>query len=214
MKTNPIRFLPVVIVTCLIYACNNEGKKAETSVTAEVEKTIEDKTNVKGDRQDGPFGVKSGVVTYESKKLDGSLVSTNIFHFDDYGNLLKLEETVDGETSIYMYDQKTSKGLTAFPGRKPSKMSMRQGELNMLVAKHSTSGYVQQDNETIAGKDCIVYANNAQSAEGESKHIYWKHKGVLLKEINRLGTGYILEAVAFEEKALDYDTFSELDAIE
>ena len=213
MKTNSIKILAAVIITCLIFSCKNESRKAETNITDEVEKTIEEKTNIKRDKQDGPFGVKSGVVTYESKKLDGSLVSTNTFYFDDYGNMLKLEETADGETSIYMYDQKASKGITAFPGRKPNKIGMRQGELNMLVAMHSTSGYVQQDNATIAGKDCIVYANNAKSAEGKSKHMYWKHKGVLLKEINRLGTGYILEATTYEEKALNDGVFSELDAI-
>ena len=213
MKTNSIKILAAVIISCLIFSCNNESRKAETNVIDEVEKTIEEKTNIKKDKQDGPFGVKSGVVTYESKKLDGSLVTTNTFYFDDYGNMLKLEETADRETSIYVYDQKASKGMTAFPGRKPNKTSMRQGELNMLVAMHSTSGYVQQDNATIAGKDCIVYANNAKSAEGESKHMYWKHKGILLKEITRLGTGYILEATSFEEKNLDKGIFSEINAV-
>jgi hypothetical protein len=213
MKTTSIKILLAVLSIGAMSSCNSEGTEAEMLVSDEVEKTIETKTEVKQDAEDGPFNVKSGIVTYESKKLDGSLVSTSTFYFDDYGNLVKLEETAAGETSVYMYDQKASKGMTAFPGRKPSKISMRQGELNMLVAKHSTSGYVQQNNEAVAGKDCIVYANNAQSAEGESKHIYWKYKGVLLKEINRLGTGYMLEATSFEEKALDNDVFSELDAI-
>ena len=213
MKTYSFKIHAAIIIICLIFSCNYEGRKAETNANEEVEKTIEEKTNLKRDKQDGPFGVKSGVVTYENKNLDGNLVSTNTFYFDDYGNLLKLEETADRETTIYMYDQKKRKGITAFPGRKPNKMSMRQGELNMLVVMHSTSGYVQQDNEDIAGKDCIVYANNAKSAEGESKHMYWKHKGVLLKEINRLGTGYILEATSFEEKILDKGIFSELDAV-
>ena len=212
MKVNRINIITVAMVTWSLLSCS-EGEKPGTSITGEVEDYITEKTNIEVDEKDGPFAVKSAIVVYENKELDGTLVSTNTFYFQDYGNMLKLEETVDGETSVYMYDQKASKGVTIFPGRKPNKISMRQGELNMLVAGHSTSGYVQRDNETIAGKDCIVYANNAKSEVGDSKHTYWKHNGVLLKEINRLGTGYMLEATSFEEQDLDNNTFSELDAI-
>ena len=43
--------------------------------------------------------------------------------------------------------------------------------------------------------------------------MYWKYKGVLPKEINRIGTGYISEVTTFEKKALDKSIFSELDAV-
>jgi hypothetical protein len=210
MKSQSIKLLLSLLIVSVLFSCKDEKKDTETTVTDAVEKTIEENTKVKEDKQDGPFGVKSAVITYDNKKLDGSLRSTYTFYFDDYGNMLKLEETVDGDTSVYMFNEKEGKGMTAFPGHKPNKMSMRQGELNMLVVMHGTSGYVQQDNEAIVGRDCIVYANNAKSAKGESQHKYWKHKGVLLKEINRLGMGYILEATSFEERALDKEAFSQL----
>lgn len=194
----------------LILSCSEDKTQSEdTTQERPTEKT--EVTEPTEEKIEGPFAIKSGVITYHDKKLDGTVTATKTFYFDNYGNTLKLEETIDGETSIYIFDNLLGKGQTSFPGRKPSKMRMRQGELNSLVAKHSTSGYAKQDNETIIGKECIVYANNAKSAEGESKHIYWKHKGILLKEVSRLGGGYITEAVSFEEKALDKSLFPELE---
>lgn len=215
MKIQFEKIMMVVMAICILVSCNNEGNdttiadaKEPSSVTAaEPTPNVEQKT-------DGPFAIKAGVITYQNKKLDGTVTATNTFYFDDYGNTLKLEETIDSETTTYLYDNKKGKGLTIFPGRKPSKIRMRQGELNIMVAKHSTSGYVKQNDETIAGKNCTVYANKAKSAQGESQHMYWKHNGLLLKEINRLGGGYILEAIAFEEKALNEDVFSQLADIE
>lgn len=87
-------------------------------------------------------------------------------------------------------------------------MFMRQGELNMLVAQRGTNGCTKQANESILGKDCEVWANNAQSAEGESQLKFWLHKGIAMKEINRLGMGYEFEAVKFDEKAVDKSAFS------
>ena len=196
------------LILLLVISCNSDKSQSKNEPAME---TVDVSDENKKEKIEGPFAIKSAVISYQDKKLDGTLTATKIFYFDDYGNTLRLEETVDGETSTYLYDEQKGKGLTSFPGRKPTKISMRQGELNSLVAKHSTSGYVKQNDETIAGKNCTVYANNAKSAKGESQHTYWKHKGVLLKEINRLGGGYITEAISVEEKALDKSIFSQLD---
>ncbi|MCI5057765.1 MAG: hypothetical protein MRY83_16740 [Flavobacteriales bacterium] len=215
MKIQPKKLIAALLAICFLISCKNEGNDQKT-VDGEKPTPItvtEPNANTK-QKTDGPFEIKAGVISYQNKKLDGTVTATNTFYFDDYGNMLKLEETIDSETSTYLYDQKKGKGLTIFPGRKPSKIRMRQGELNIMVAKHSTSGYVKQNDEAIAGKNCTVYANNAKSAQGESQHMYWKHKGLLLKEINRLGGGYILEAISFEEKALNEDVFSQLVDIE
>ncbi|MDG1333343.1 MAG: hypothetical protein P8P74_13490 [Crocinitomicaceae bacterium] len=83
--------------------------------------------------------------------------------------MLKLEETADGETSFYVYNEDTKKGVRQFSGRKPSKMFMRQVELNTLVAPRGTNGFTQQDDEAILRKMCKVQANNTTSAEGEAQ---------------------------------------------
>lgn len=212
MKHQLTHLFVLFISIGLLISCKSDAK--ETNNNSDDTKNIStNPEEVKvGDNQDpdGHFAIKSGIITYETKKLNGTLTATNVLYFDDYGKKLKLEETISGEVSVYMFDEDKKKGLTSFPGRKPSKMFMRQGELNSLIAKHSTSGYTKQENETIAGKDCVVYANNAKSTEGESKHVYYKYKGILFKDINRLGSGYITEAISFEEKALDNSIFSAL----
>lgn len=209
MKIQSIKFIIAIMAICILFSCKNEQSASNDKITKEVEKKM--KSNEV--KSEAPFQVKSGIIVYDYKKLDGTITASHTFYFDDYGNTLKLEETSDQETTVYLFDQEKRIGLTIFPGRKPSKIRMRQSELNSLVVKHATSAYTKQPDEDIAGKKCTVYANNAKSAEGESKHIYWKYKGILLKEINRLGTGYILEATTFEEKALDSSVFSELKEI-
>ena len=215
MIIQTIKLLSLALTFCFLVSCGNAEKDASTTSTEEPTPAIVEKpTENQEQKTEGPFEIKSGLIVYQNKKLDGTVRGTNTFYFDNYGNTLKLEETIDGETSTYLYDQEKKKGFTIFPGRKPTKISMRQGELNVFVAKHSTSGYAKQEDEIIAGKNCIVYANNAKSAEGDSQHTYWKHQGVLLKEINRLGGGYIVEATSFEAKAIDREVFSQLDNLE
>jgi|GEM_PF-6041802 len=194
----------------ILSACKDATKETNTSITDVVEEKIEENSNTPEANQDGPFQVKSGVITYEERSLEGVVKATHVFYFDDYGNKLRLEETLGGETSIYLYDQDKQEGVTKFPGRNATSIKMRQGEINVFVAKHSTSGYTKQPDEEIAGKMCTVYANNAKSAGGESQSVYWRYKGLLLKDINRLGNGYILEAITIEEKPLDPVFFMEL----
>lgn len=210
MKKQPIKLLICLMLIGVLVSCKNETKDTNTTITDVVEEKIKESSNTPEAKQDGPFQVKSGVINYEERTLEGVVRGTYVFYFDDYGNKLRLEETLGGETSIYLYDQEKQEGVTKFPGRNASSIKMRQGEINVFVAKHSTSGYMKQPDEEIAGKNCTVYANNAKSAEGESQSVYWKYKGLLMKDVNRLGSGYILEAISIEEKALDPVFFMEL----
>jgi len=209
MKKQPIKLLLCLMLIGVLVSCKNE--KGETKNNENDHKNIvtDDEDVVIGDNQDadGPFLIKTGIITYETKTLEGLLTATNTLYFDSYGNHLKLVESIGAETNIYYFDERNKNGTTIFHGRKPVKRSMRQAELNFFVAKKAISGYERQEDEELLGKNCVVYANNAKSAGGESQHVYWMHKGVLMKEIDRLGTGYINEAVTFEEKDLDEDVF-------
>ena len=202
--------LILLFILCTIISCNdgsNSSEKTEATENSEnptTETTQEDKSET-----DGPFEVKSGMIQYQDKNLEGEITATNTFYFDNYGNLIKLEETIDGEISTYIYNEATKKGATLFAGRnKASKIFMRQGEISKFVAQRSTSGFTKENDEEILGKNCEVYANNAKTAEGEPKVVYWQHQGITLKEINRLGSGYMFEASSFEEKPIEKTIFS------
>lgn len=219
MNARLIKIAPFLLVPFTLFSCGESTETTDTSATggAPTETTqpddapVADATPV---NTDGPFQVKSGEIHYQQKDLNGKLVAKYKFYFDNYGMTLKLEETREGEVSLYLYDNEAKKGVTQFPGRKANKAYARQGEMNMFVAMRSQSGFVQRDNEAILGNDCEVFANNAVDDAGESKVVYWMHKGICLKEINRLTGGYEFEATHFEEKALDGSTFSMLNEVD
>ncbi len=203
------------LISCLFFllvsACGGGENKDTTSETdtetpaVDVQETPE----AVQEESDGPFEVESGIIVYESKNLAGEVTAINTLTFTEYGNRLKLEESIDGETSIYVYDQNTSTGATKFAGRdRVNKISVRQGEINTFVAQRSESGFEQRDNEDLLGKSCEVFANRAQSEAGEPQVMYWLHRGIVLKEINRLGSGYQFEAVSMEERSVAEDAFS------
>ena len=203
--------MKIYILPFILFAFTSCGDGAnENTDNAESNAAVENSENTTDDKAeaDGPFSIKSGIIEYEMKKLNGEVKARLKFYFSKYGNLMKLEETADGETSIYIYNEATKKGVTQFPGRTPSKIFMRQGELNTLVAQRGTNGFTQQADEVILGKNCEVQANNATTAEGDPKVKFWLHKGIAMKEINRLGMGYEFEAVKFDEKPVDKSLFS------
>ncbi|MFK7784867.1 MAG: hypothetical protein AB8B56_07120 [Crocinitomicaceae bacterium] len=184
---------------------NNAGPSEEVAENADDSEAEESETK-------GPFGIKSGVIEYEDRSIGGEVRANLKLYFTNYGALTKLEETTDGEMSVYIYNDATKKGVTQFGQRKPSKIFMRQGELNLFLAPRGTNGFAQQEDEMILGKTCEVQANNATSADGDPQVIFWLHKGIPMKEINRLGMGYEFEAVKLEEKAVDKSQFSLADA--
>lgn len=197
MKHYLTQLLLFSCMLCTIISCK-EDKKSSTETTKKSSK----KTN-------GPFEIQSGVIEYEEQNLKNNKKTIYTLTFDDYGNVVKLEETVEGETSIYIYNDTTNKGATLFSGRdKPVKIYMRQGEISMFLAQRSTSGFVKQNDQEVLGKNCTVYANNTKTADGAPKVVYWLYKGLALKEINRLGNGYRFEAIKFEEKQIDREVFS------
>ena len=202
------KIIPFLILPIAISSCSEPDGSADVTPSTTVETEGEITTEVETPNTDGPFSIKSGVIHYVDKNQDGDITMESDFYFDNYGRVMKLEETVDGEVSVYLYDDDAKKGLTQFPGRNASTSSMKQGEILRLVAMRSQQGYVQQADEEIIGKNCEVYANNAVDENGDSKVVYWMHQGICLKEINQLGMGYIFEATSFEEKALDASVFA------
>lgn len=205
MKYKLIMLFALPMLLCAIISCN-EVKNAEDNSEYSAIKTDEDKKV----EADGSFGIESGMIEYQDKNLEGKLTAAYKLYFANYGSLVKLEETMPGEkTTTYIYNDDTKKGVTLFAGRdKANKVFMRQGEINVFLALRSQSGFTKQKDEEILGKNCEVYANNAKSDEGESQLIYWQYKGLLLKEINRLGIGYMFEAIKLEEKPMANDIFS------
>lgn len=213
MKTSIFKLLSLLIIFSLIISCKNEdnsSQKIEDSNTSQVIENIQEKEK----KNDGAFKVKSGIIHYYDKNLKGEKSADYKLFFDNFGRLIKLEETIDGQTSNYLYDEDAKKGATQFAGRdKVNKIFMRQGEISRFVAKRSTSGFTKKKNESLIGKECEVYENNAKDDNGDSKLIYWTYKGIVLKEINKLGSGYHFEANKFEEKTIDKETFSLLEKV-
>lgn len=214
MISHLTKIVPFLFVSFTLLSCGEQTETSDNVESTPVE-TVPENDGIAAEgnpvKSDGPFNIKSGEIHYDDKNLEGNVVGQYIFSFDNYGNLLKLEETIDGETSLYLYDEDAKKGVTQFAGRKANKAYMRQGEINRFVAMRSQSGFAQKDNEELLGKTCEVYANNAVNDAGESKVVYWMHEGICLKEINRLAAGYSFEATKFEEKAIAKDVFSLLD---
>lgn len=198
-------FIPCAMISCGGGTQTNEeagetapGTNSDNTAMAQEEET----------EKVGPFNIKSGVIEYEDKNLNGDVKAILKLTFDNYGSTVNLVETAGAETSIYIFNDLTKKGVTMFPGRKPNKMFMRQGEINQFVAMRSTSGFTKQEDEAILGKNCEVQANNANNAKGESQLTYWMYEGIVMKEINRLGMGYIFEATKLEEQAMEESVFA------
>lgn len=204
MTYSRIKYLLLPGLLCLIMSCKQDKQSTE-----QTDKPKTESVQKKKESKEGPFSVESGLIKYQEKNLKTEAITTYLLTFDHYGNVVKLEETLDGETSVYLYNNDTKKGATLFGGRdKANKIFARQGEINKFVSMRSTSGFTKQADETILGKNCEVYANNAKSNEGDSQLVYWLHNGIVLKEINRLGMGYSFEAVLFEEKPIGEKSFS------
>jgi len=166
---------------------------------------------------DGPFQVKAGVVEFLTKDLDGNLLEdTKIYTFENYGNLVKLEETFQGDRSVYLYNYTTKKGMVLREGKTEAQKSYgAPGEINEFTQSQGTAGggFTQLVNENIAGKDCEVQENNGQR-DGKSTYIFWSYKGITLKAFNNImGKGYIKEAVNFEERAVPLSEFAFPDGI-
>jgi hypothetical protein len=210
MKSLRIKMYVLPFLLFAFAACGDGENPEENNNAESPEEVVENTDDSEADvsEQNGPFGIQSGVIEYEDRSIGGEVKANLKLYFTNYGNLTKLEETIDGDLSVYIYNNATQKGVTQFGDRKPSKIFMRQGELNLFLAQRGTSGFTQQEDEMILGKTCEVQANNATSAEGDAQVKYWLYKGIPLKEINRLGMGYEFEAVKFEEKALDQSEFS------
>lgn len=203
-------FLPLFLFA--FAACGDGQNTEENSENAETSDEMMENTNdseADAPEMNGPFGIQSGVIEYEDRSLGGEVTANLKLYFTNYGALTKLEETTtDGEVSVYIYNDATKKGVTQFGERKPSKIFMRQGELNLFLAERGTNGFTQQEDQMILGKTCEVQANNATSVDGDPQVIFWLHKGIPMKEINRLGMGYEFEAVKFEERTVDKSEFS------
>lgn len=197
----------------LIAASCGSGTEETETESSDAKETMQAEVQEKESAQntEGPFDVKSGTIHYENKKPSGELVSNHVLYFDDYGRTIRLDETIDGETSQFLYSEDKKKGATIWSGRDPISISMRQGEINAYVAKQSESGFTQQEDASILGQSCTVFANNMKDANGDPKVQYWMYKGIPLKEINLLGSGYMFEAVKFEEKQVDRAMFAYLD---
>ena len=205
--------LPSFILFSLI-SCGDTDKSDNSNEPLSTEISTEQSTEENKVAAPGPFEVKSGIIHYQTKNIEGKIKAENKLYFENFGNLLKLEETINGETSIYVYNNDTKQGATLWTGKeKPIKSYSKQGEILTFCALRSTQGFTQLDDAILLGKNCSVYANNAKSENGESKLTYWRHKGIILKEINQLGMGYQFEATKFEAKPIKRDVFSLLDEI-
>jgi hypothetical protein len=209
MKHLSIKSFILLVSLFSLIACNDSKKSEENTDDASAASSAEiTSEEVDEEKANGPFGIESGVIQYLDKSLEGATRAELTFYFANHGKLVKLEEVVADQTSIYIFNDDTKKGTTKFSDRKANKMLMRQGEINRIVAVKGTNGFKQLDNEDITGKSCDVWANNAVSEEGDSQVKYWIHKGIPLREINRLGGGYDLEAISFEERSVDNSEFS------
>lgn len=196
----------------LCVSCNSENNSENgTKDSNKSEQSSEKHSKV----STGPFEIASGIIHYENKNMKDEIVSKHTLYFDKYGKRIRLDETIAGETSNFLYNEEVKKGVTLWHGRdKSAKIYMRQGEINLYVAQRSTSGFTQGANEEILGRPCETHTNNAKTENGEPKVAYWMHKGITLKEINRLGAGYKFEAVKFEEKPIEDEIFALLKGVE
>ena len=61
------------------------------------------------------------------KSISAEITALHTLYFYNYGNKLRLEEIIDGETSVFLFGDNIGKGMTIWAGRKPTKSSMKQG---------------------------------------------------------------------------------------
>lgn len=151
-----------------------------------------------GGAKQGRLGIAAGKVVYKQTGFpEGSMT----VWFQDHGATVVYDEDT---TRVRMKQHKRTiwrDGLTTmhdYPTGKTTthKLRVRATELawNPTVKEEDLKrvGYEKLGTETIAGLECTIWKNT------NLKVTYWVHAKLVLKEVNNLGKGFVMEATSFE----------------
>ena len=139
--------------------------------------------------QNGPYGIKSGHLKYETQTSGG--LQYNEVWFDDYGRMQKQHDQIMMEgmgnynTEILMRDGKIYSNAW-FDDEKKDEAKMTEGtpEINFLdLSDEVKKKYQMKDlgTEEVFGKTCQVYTYKMKSLLRTVTYKEWRWKGILLK---------------------------------
>lgn len=202
LNNNPMKKLKLISIAflmLLLSSCGNSGSKSETPVTSD---------NASGTPAVTPavikkYGIKSGIVTFESTGM--GITQKSVLYFDDFGareaeekynedNSIKESSLCDGKnryTIIY-------KDKAAFPAGECSRGIAYRFDWD--EASRAGAEYKPQKlaNLTIAGKDCESFS--LLTSGHTSTYAGWNNICLLLDQDTEYGK-ITYKAISIEENA-------------